>query len=66
MTQHGDSSDLYNVQSIQEESFTPQGIPNTQNSSQIDINQPSHENLSVETNDNGADSGSKRNLTLDV
>ena len=66
MTQHGDSSDPYDVQSVQEESFTPQGIPNTQNSTQVDINQPNHENLSAETNENGADSGSKRKLTSDV
>jgi len=66
MAQHDDSFNPYDVQSVEGESFTTRGTPNTQNCTQIDINQPNHEHLSIETNDNGADSGSTRKLTSDV
>ena len=56
--QHGDSSNPYDVQSAEGESFTPRGMPNTQNYIRDDINQANPEHFSVETNENGVDSGS--------
>ena len=56
--QHGGSSDPCDVQSAKGESFTPRGMPNTQNCTRDDINQANPEHFSVETNENGVDSGS--------